>query len=132
MTEDPLIAFLNARLDEDEALAKSVEDNSDPWLGQWEADGNLALRTYNGWVLAVAGSSVHEFRPGVLAHIALHDPARVLREVEAGRAILANHDDTHDCGDRRSWEFPYVGCRDVLALAAIYSDHPDYRPEWKP
>ncbi|MGH3745796.1 MAG: DUF6221 family protein [Micromonosporaceae bacterium] len=53
-----------------------------------------------------------------------------LADVEAKRAILGNHADAHDCGDPRSWEWPYVGCRDVRLLAQIDRDHPDYNPAW--
>jgi Family of unknown function (DUF6221) len=49
-------------------------------------------------------------------------PARVRREVAALRRILAEHDDPtiwHDMDTLRP-------------LAAIWDDHSDYRPEWKP
>ena len=47
-----LVAFLRARLDEDEQVARAVEDRSAPWDGQWVADGQHVLRTVNGHVLA--------------------------------------------------------------------------------
>jgi hypothetical protein len=49
----------------------------------------------------------------------------------AGRAILANYEGTRAItGD----DDEYVsGLWSALeCLAAPYSDHPDYRPEWKP
>ena len=75
------------------------------------------------------------------AHIARHDPARVLREVAAKRAIIAEHLGTkgyvytddgtpacETCGDSTElWP-----CRTILALAAIYSDHPDHQTDWTP
>lgn len=85
---DRLVASLTAALDEEEAAAKAVEDNSAPWDGQWEADENLALRTRNGWVLATALRPGVEFCPGVLPHIARQDPARTLRRIAAHREIL--------------------------------------------
>ena len=124
---DGLTAFLAARLDEDEAAAHAVEDNSEPRPGQWEADGNDALRTHNGWVLATAGTPGGEFRPGVLAHLARHDPARVLREVQAGRAIMRYYGTPLGFPGEKGVPGPAM-----RALAAVYSDHPDYRPEWKP
>lgn len=33
-------------------------------------------------------------------------------------------------GERREWK-PYIP-RELRALAAVYSDHPDYQDEWKP
>ena len=54
------------------------------------------------------------------------------RAVDALRAILLEHADVHDCGDPRSWQFEYVGCRDARAIAAIWDDHERYREDWKP
>lgn len=53
------------------------------------------------------------------------DPARVLRDVEAKRVILDRYE---------RWDEGY-GFQSALeiavsVLAAVYSDHPDYRPEW--
>lgn len=90
-----LIAFLAARLDEDEEIAKE---------------------------------------------------ARMLREVAAKRAILAAHPvrpiingTCRTCSDSAglSWsslepEFVDWPCPTLRALAAFWSDHPDYRQEWKP
>ncbi|WP_318211955.1 MULTISPECIES: DUF6221 family protein [unclassified Streptomyces] len=66
---------------------------------------------------------------------ALHDPARLLREVEAKRRVLARHvlspatgdpelpwDNRDDCQyDGETWP-----CDDLLDLASPYADHPDY------
>jgi len=63
---------------------------------------------------------------------------RAFRETVAKRAILAEHAyDKAAC--RVCWEvtdtssmrarFP---CPTIRALAAVYSDHPDYRQEWVP
>lgn len=67
---------------------------------------------------------------------------RDVREALAKRAVLAIHSDRDgDCarcsdyawfavldgGERE--EFP---CPTLKALAAVYSDHPDYLQEWKP
>lgn len=41
-----------------------------------------------------------------------------------------DYDDTHDCGDPRSWEVPYVGCSDLRSLAQPFRDHPDFDPAW--
>ena len=80
-------------------------------------------------------------------HIARHDPARVLREIAAKRAIVAaHHPETpskygHDvlrCAvcqtergvwaeDRHADPWP---CLTLRHLAAVWSDHPDYRAEW--
>jgi hypothetical protein len=136
-----LITFLSARLDEDEAAAKAATD------GPWYQDGS-EIRGHNR---PYAGGG-----PGILvvkhtwpqesAHIVRHDPARTLREVAAKRAILAEHGpanggrDADRCRvctatahtgmrqtDARRFRAP---CPTLLFLAAVYSDHPDYRAEW--
>ena len=132
---DAVIAFVSARLDEDEAVARAVQDSSEPWPGQWEAaDENYALRTHNGWVLATAGTPGGEFRPGVLAHLARHDPASALRDTAAKRKIVRR------CAARMNEMDRYpnglVSPRALLArqvltdLAAAWDDHPDYDPGW--
>jgi hypothetical protein len=59
--------------------------------------------------------------------------ARVLAECEAKRRIVegaANEPDVNaDQRDIGLWE-GYLSAAELLALP--YSDHPDYRPEWKP
>lgn len=65
------------------------------------------------------------------------DKSRRLKECTAKRAIIQNwqpapatgwgvHADGVDVGN---WE---ATDRDVRHLASVYSDHPDYRQEWKP
>ena len=57
-------------------------------------------------------------------HIARHDPARVLREVEAKRAILA----LREASPVGSPVLTFALCH----LAAVYSGHTDYDPAWAP
>lgn len=69
------------------------------------------------------------------------DPARALREVAAKRAILAAWMAAE--ASRNRWNHPDYrsgitdGRSDALAnvlraLAAVYCDHPDYLPDWRP
>ncbi|MET9051223.1 DUF6221 family protein [Streptomyces bacillaris] len=94
---DALMAFLKARLDEDEHWALTVSLESRPET--WEPDHE------NGAVLTVAGKQVatgtrHSIND--LEHIARQDPARTLREVEAKRQLLdaALADHHHISGDQ--------------------------------
>jgi hypothetical protein len=140
---DDLAAFLAARLDEDEAAAKAAKAPS-PWkAAEHEADN---------WIVTDAAGEPLIYDEGTpsleeAAHIARHDPARVLREVEAKRTILAEHDPCYPtyyptpsgqptCGVCHSggfdWDPERWPCATVRALAVVYGDHPDYRPEWKP
>jgi hypothetical protein len=66
-------------------------------------------------------------------HIARHDPARVLAEVEAKRRVItAEQDRVLEEGplpERMRGEIE----TDVLRLLTLpYADHPDYREEWRP
>lgn len=144
-----LTEFLTARLNEDEAAATAAAgcDGGDlAWFdSRVVVSGDHTIRTREGNRPAcrirrddVVGRWGQTMDPdAAAAHIARHDPARVLREVEAKRAILARHAPNPEhsafcgrCNDgllEQHWP-----CPDVLDIAAIYSDHPGYRQEWKP
>ena len=142
---DDLVQFLRARLDEDESVARAVEDGSAPFDGQWKADGDTALRTENDHVLAYLPEG-RPFKVGVLRHIARHDPARILREVEAKRRIVqeilkyeAKIDSEWGCchlmneiADGLCSERSPASIPALQLLAVSYADHPDYREEWRP
>jgi hypothetical protein len=114
-------AFLTARLDEDEQVAKAAEREMATWGGQWPSYAKLG------------------FDVGDLAQT--FNPARVLREVAAGRAILAEHPHHYEDAahpeygfgcDTCHWDNEYSfgreirWCATLRALAAVYSDHPGY------
>jgi hypothetical protein len=75
-------------------------------------------------------------------HVARHDPARVLREVDAKRRIIEAAEDASGIdaqldgqlrvGRRDEAIEPYVGDVILRALALPYADRPDYRDEWRP
>lgn len=75
---------------------------------------------------AVAYSMV-EVDSAAAGHIVRHDPARVLREVEAKRKAIETH----------RWHGP-DGCAEdqfcplLTSMAAVWADHPDYQAEWSP
>lgn len=124
---EELIAFLRARLDEDEQWA--LECGGAPWSAPIPgmvhvdakaiADNKLALGKL-GYVATV----LHEEDR---RHIARHDPARILREVESKRRIIDQHIGYYGTGDD---EFLPVQVLRLLALP--YMDHPDYREAWLP
>lgn len=135
MTAD-LVAFLRARLDEDEAAAVAPET----WTAfeENESTGTRRVDVDHSFERVVACTRAWR---GV--HIARHDPARVLREVEAKRQIV----DLHRPVQRRSTgssggaiedcqvcdHFPaQYPCPTLRLLALPYADHPDYREGWRP
>ena len=101
---EDLIAFLRARLDEDEAVIRP--NLGGRGLGD---DGTFPdYRTYTDDDTNAADDFLFHFRS-----------PRMLREVEAKRSLI----DWHAAG----------GMRNVLThLASVYADHPDYRAEWRP
>ena len=133
MTPQPdLAAFLAARLDEDEAIAKAALPG--PWM-TGKAASHLADEVVYGqsrdWpdhIVQVCNVEYGHNKDADAAHITRHDPARVLREVAFKRAILA------ECV--RALESIPHGHRAVLAervlrhLAAVDGGHSGYRQEW--
>lgn len=157
---DDLIAFYRARLDEDEQAARwAVRESSfrERGLGEeWEV-----VRTGPEMRELVIQTRPKAFRPHrvvggldplldetVAAHIARHDPARVLREVEAKRRILDEHyvaqgtvggqalmvctrcSDYIDRGE--IFKAEAAPCKTLKLLALPYADVDGYREEWKP
>ncbi|MEU6437460.1 DUF6221 family protein [Streptomyces albidoflavus] len=150
MTAD-LIAFLRARLREDEAAAVAPETWSA--FEENESTGTRRVDVDHSFERVVACTLAWR---GV--HVARHDPARVLREIDAKRRLLELHAIVHrdaywldEDGEEGTDEVPVCGhciprnsylphhaalpqgpCTTVLLLALPYADHPDYRAEWRP
>ena len=130
-----LTEFLSARLDEDEAVAKAAGGSGPD--GQW-ARHEDEVGTGYGHLYDVGGDVVvyDEGAPGDLEfdHIARHDPARVLREVAAKRAVIEVYEAAAASDDPKvDYSIGMATMRMVLrSYATVWSGHPDYRPEWKP
>jgi len=122
---DDQTAFVTARLDEDETTAKAVTFRS-----RFEADGHHVHSP--GGVGNPPMPLADVIDAETAAHIARHDPARVLLQTAALRRLSELHaqcgygtglcDDGGHASDGR--------CNVKDDLAAIWSDHPDYRQEW--
>jgi hypothetical protein len=123
-----LVGFLEARLAEDETAARAVPEQQREWVTEPIFDvPKPQFSACDGHVLIYGEDlSVHA------VHSARHDPARALREVEAKRAILADHIACEEWNEeaRQSRDGEREICVTLRALAAVFSDHPDYREEW--
>lgn len=144
--------FVLERVAEDEAVAKAVIDEGGyttspdgrwrfeeiPYEGEWprNPEADVAMWADSEWT----------------AHVNRHDPARVLAQCAAHRAIVAGgpsecggYADQDDFGWKHYPDPDYAGhcdgcsaaeaCdsdwrRNLRALAAIWSDAPGYRSEW--
>lgn len=158
---DDILAFINARLDEDEAVAKALvvpahdKHMPHPELSEWSYDGDevfytptpemLEQKYYSRWNVTQDGEgllpSVDEDEG---AHIARHDPARVLRQVAALRVVvehslqsMATVDGEWGCCHSAE-EIAKGNClyekpdkdEGIRAIASIWSGHETYRQEW--
>jgi hypothetical protein len=117
MTTPSIVEFLRARIEEDRKLAQAAIDDiygpDDCWFDT---------------------SNEH-----IVDHYRHHQPDRVLREVEAKRAMLRKYEDARAQArhpvSAENFEWARVA-RDelydlIILFAAAYSDHPDYRADWK-
>ncbi|MFE9337788.1 DUF6221 family protein [Streptomyces sp. NPDC007063] len=117
-----LVAFLRARLDEDETMARKAASRQ-PRSAAWTHEPDGKVRAGDGTPVAKHAWADEG------AHITRHDPARVLAEVDARRRILRWHLDEECCSVCLD---DVEGCPLFRALALPYADHPDYREEWRP
>lgn len=144
---DDLVAWIRLQLDEDERCAHVEGDGhwSTPSTGVLELGG---VEGMDGLVLGPRGFAYHA---------ALHDPARVLRDVEAKRRRMdylagLQHDlgsedfVTYDScrilakpGELGDLDVGYCSCGldaqrgHLFKIEALpYSDRPGYREEWRP
>jgi hypothetical protein len=136
MTAD-LVAFLRARLEDDEHDARAAQLRAPtPWRTEsWDVtvpDGS-ALTDSNGDGVAIARGDY------IRAHLVRHDPARALAEVDAKRRIIEQHHRSGVTCPRCSLGtedgqvvFERDPCGTLRLLALPYADHPDYRAEWAP
>lgn len=123
------MAFVTTRLAEDERDALRVRDGArEWWCGGYEETGAVNVRTDR----VVLVEPYDEDGSAALQHVARHDPARVLRDVEAARLLLSLHPSWSDRPGCMACDTLYEDCDARRALALPFSTHPDYRTEWKP
>jgi hypothetical protein len=136
-----LIDWLRAQFDVDERVARAAQD-----LERDVFDGTGVIVMH-----AATGTRSVTLSSAVAIHIADHDPARVLREVEAFRKILEQYEVAAKRLDRLNQraaagaatehEMSQRAIEGIRAnesykalrlVAAIFSDRPGYREEWRP
>lgn len=143
--------FLAACLDEDETIARATRQASPSWQN-FDVDGELRDSVNAGTVARVPADEDR-------AHIARHDPARVLADIAAKRRILARHKPILAGHAPGSWQLPagFVGpftgycelcsdcgdpdggnntyepwpCPEVRDHAAPYAGQTGFKPEWR-
>jgi hypothetical protein len=117
MSTEAQVDFLQARLNEDEALIRRNLGNCGVGDDGWFPD----YRTYGSSDAAAADDYLHHFRP-----------PRLLAGVEADRRVIALYE---FCRDHQNSQFDVARLEvleDVVALCILpYAAHPDYDPTWR-
>lgn len=140
---DDLIAFLTARLDEDEQAARRVlryarESYDRHAPERWVATRTgpeksiLRVRTDRGYHLrSYTVVDLDPFTGKLLAdYLCRNDPATVLQDIAAKRRIIA------ECKPSRGVpslaDADALGATVLVFLALRYAYHPDYQEQWRP
>ena len=134
---DELVAFLEERLDDDEYRAKAARSES--WTVEQDPAATPGQVPVESRVVTGAddesGIARVNGRDRAL-HIARHDPARVLHEIEAKRGILEAVTRVEPDASQGTAVRPNDANAATVAvlemLALPYADHGDYRTEWRP
>lgn len=126
---EAICGFLTARLNEREAMARAAlrsPENS----GRWSTD-------IDPWGSRVVGDGIEIYDEGghteeQAVFIAANDPAFVLADIAAKRAIIATYSDVQLSEDGRvlGGAGPEVYYEILRRLAQPFAEHPGYRQEW--
>lgn len=133
---DDLVRWLGEQLDEDERAARRAADYDDGAAhdvhgppGTWACldESEWFGPSYRGGVIAPRIGNVNA--PELGAHIVRHDPARVLREIDARREALDHY--VRICEHTKRGEEAYVLAEGAVAqqiklMASGYSHRPGY------
>ncbi|MEV8046397.1 DUF6221 family protein [Streptomyces griseoluteus] len=130
---DDLVQWLTAQLDVEDRVARAAAEESHP---EWSpGDKNLGSQVSTaeyGDPVVVGPWDYLDW--DVRQHIAAHDPARVLREIDAKRRVMKRHHDFQGwcagCGNDLTNQIN--DCPELRDLASTYADRPGFREEWRP
>ncbi|MGW7525805.1 DUF6221 family protein [Streptomyces sp. NPDC054783] len=136
MTAVTLVRFLRARFQEEERVARDaiagapgavwgvMADEIEQVLTSWDG------RTTHTPMVQFGGDDPVQ----LLTHVARHDPARVLCELEAKQAQLDEHRmmDDGTCRTCQQGQPPRSPCTTLRLLAVPYAGHPGYDDSWRP
>ena len=142
---DDLVQWLHKQLDEDERIARAATWHDD--AGTWTAEASkytskrrreprqFIIDSMDDGVITDVDAEASE-PEGVARHIAEHDPARALREVDAKRRLLSDFAPMLAQADaliEGEWNSnDDLHGRLLAYLTLPYADRPGYREEWRP
>ncbi|MFJ3839453.1 DUF6221 family protein [Streptomyces sp. NPDC090054] len=138
---DDLVQFLRARLDEDEQGCRAA--TAGPWYVLGGEASEYAIHTTTDCAPTAADVAATAYYGGGIweradaEHIARHNPARVLAEVDAKRQALAHYErivqHTLKSDGGADYLFAEGAVRKQIQYMALpYAGHLDYRPIWAP
>jgi hypothetical protein len=141
---DDLVQFLRDRLDDDYDLAVAACWEGNGCWRQVADPHDQTVEDVRGQVVVpdVDGAPTRE----EAVHIARHDPARILADVESKRRMILRHSPhsmaspAHSATcEREHWGILVCNhdgrdwpCPDLRDLASVYARHRGYRDEWRP
>lgn len=156
-----LVAFFEARLDEEETAANAATKG--PWLideGDETPDHSLTIKGGPDQIPDVPGRETVVYSPYIwaetwpdFAHIARHDPTRVLAEIRIKRYLISEYRSVETFDEHAAVQaamrlpdeqaamtalgqaWAKEAARSLLlavikAEASLYALHPDYEPAW--
>jgi hypothetical protein len=129
---DELVQWLGVQLDEDERIARAATPG--PWVDQGGYVTDVGPKVQVTDYGTQDGEPEEDNPQGRAdsAHIVAHDPARVLREIDAKRNLLHLAERAHDYHETFTSGFASALERTLRLFALAYADRPGYREEWAP
>ena len=133
-----IVEFLEARIAEDEGAAEAATEGPWEWRPKGDTPGIYPVDGRLGWValpqmtqqqyLALTSSDPGAPKHSNAEHIARHNPARILAECKAKRAIIDAIRRQEEDDDPMAW----IVASGILlkTMAAVYADHEDYAHIW--
>jgi hypothetical protein len=117
-----VVEFLEARLAEDELTATAAIDGAADWHAFY---AYRDVKDGDGHYVVLADGKCPTVEQA--AHIARHSPARILRQSEAVRVVIADFLRLDALGDLSG---AAVAEAALKQLAAVHWEHADFDPAW--
>lgn len=145
--DEALVAFVRARLAEEECAALAWPEDE----REWQCVGRRRLHYDNGCDEEVSAVDVHNVPAlfweriwirrdvrGLAAHVVAHDPARALRAAASVRRLIDRYEAAGDARDAARGTVLAGAARinrraygeALKFVAETWSDHRDFQPAW--
>jgi hypothetical protein len=146
---DDIVEFIKTQLDIDDQLARAAGSTRSGAIASWWVDcrcpdKDAGIHADNCYECRVEGDNITIYDEGghdedQARHIARHDPAAVLAEVAAKRAVIELYETARTALEASAGTVlagatklnlrAYANA--LRALAAPYAERPGFKPEWR-